>query len=149
MITGSCLCGTVRWEIDGRITPIQICHAARCQKATGSAFAAEVAAKRARFRWVSGQDRISRWEAPPPLLREPPPYRRAFCSECGSPVPVDVEGAEYIGMLAGVLDGDLGTDAFRHIFLDQKAVWHRVADDDGLERYAERPPANARLAGKT
>ena len=147
MVTGSCLCGEVRWEIDGRLTAIQICHAKRCQKATGSAFAAEVAAKRARFRWVAGEDRISRWEAPPPLLREPPPYRRAFCSSCGSPVPVDVEGAEYIGMHAGVLD-DPDTTAFRHIFLDQKAAWHAVADD-GLERYDERPPANARLRGKT
>ncbi len=67
---------------------------------------------------------------------------------CGSPVPVDVEGAEYIGMLAGVLDGELGSDAFRHIFLDQSAPWHTVADDD-LPRFDERPPANERLRGKT
>lgn len=148
MLTGSCLCGAVRWEIDGRLTQIQICHAKRCQKATGSAFAPELAAKRARFRWTAGEERISRWEAPPPLLREPPPYRRAFCSVCGSPVPVDVEGAEYIGMLAGVLDGELGSDAFRHIFLDQSADWHTVAAD-GLPRFDERPPANERLRGKT
>jgi hypothetical protein len=148
MLTGSCLCGAVRWEIDGRLTQIQICHAKRCQKATGSAFAPELAAKRARFRWTAGEETISRWEAPPPLLREPPPYRRAFCSACGSPVPVDVEGAEYIGMLAGVLDGELGSGAFRHIFLDQSADWHTVAAD-GLPRFDEEPPANERLRGKT
>ncbi len=147
MPTGSCLCGAVRWEIDGRLTQIQICHAKRCQKATGSAFAPELAAKRERFRWTAGEERISRWEAPPPLLREPPPYRRAFCSVCGSPVPVDVEGAEYIAMLAGVLDGELSSDAFRHIFLDQRAAWHTVAAD-GLPRFDERPPANDGLRGK-
>ncbi len=148
MVTGSCLCGAVGWEIDGRLTQIQICHAKRCQKATGSAFAPELAAKRAHFRWTSGEDRITRWEAPPPLLREPPPYRCAFCNACGSPVPVDVADAEYIRMLAGVLDGDLGTDSFRHIFLKQSAPWHAVADDD-LQRFEERPPANERLRGKT
>ena len=32
MIRGSCLCGAVAFEIDGRVTPIQLCHARRCQK---------------------------------------------------------------------------------------------------------------------
>ncbi len=50
MLTGSCLCAAVRWDFDGRLTQIQICHAKRCQKATGSAFAPELAAKRERFR---------------------------------------------------------------------------------------------------
>lgn len=58
------------------------------------------------------------------------------------------EGAEYIGMQAGVLDGELGTQAFRRIFLDQKAPWHSIADD-GLQRFDERPPENERLRGKT
>ena len=143
MVTGGCLCGGVRFEIDGRLTQIQICHARRCQKATGSAFAPELAAKRARFRWTAGEDLISRWEAP--LLREPPPYRRAFCRICGSPVPVEIEGTEFIGMLAGVLEGDLGTEAFRHIFVDQGAPWHTIGDD--LEQFPERPPVGTRLRG--
>ncbi|MBW2281376.1 MAG: GFA family protein [Deltaproteobacteria bacterium] len=143
MITGGCLCGRVRFEIDGRLTQIQICHAQRCQKATGSAFAPELAAKRSRFRWTAGEDLISRWEAP--LLREPPPYRRAFCKVCGSPVPVDIEGTEFIGMLAGVLEGDLGTQAFRHIFVEQSADWHTIGDP--LEQFPLRPPVGTRLRG--
>jgi hypothetical protein len=42
----SCLCGGVAFEIDGRLTPIQLCHARRCQKFTGSAFPPEMAAKK-------------------------------------------------------------------------------------------------------
>ncbi len=46
MIRGSCLCSAVAFEIDGRVTPIQLCYAQRCQKSTGSAFSPELCARR-------------------------------------------------------------------------------------------------------
>jgi len=58
VIQGSCLCGAVAFEIAGRVTPIQLCHARRCQKSTGSAFSAEVAARADRFRWLRGAENI-------------------------------------------------------------------------------------------
>ena len=76
-VSGSCLCGGVRFEIDGILTPIQYCHATRCRKASGSAFAAEAAARASDLRWTRGADLVSVFEAP--LLREPPAYRHAFC----------------------------------------------------------------------
>ncbi|MFT5696287.1 MAG: hypothetical protein ACI9QQ_002267, partial [Myxococcota bacterium] len=45
MIRGSCLCGSVRYEISGKLSPIQYCHAQRCRKASGAAFATEAAAR--------------------------------------------------------------------------------------------------------
>jgi hypothetical protein len=78
MIRGSCLCGAVAFEIDGRVTPIQLCHARRCQKFTGSAFSPELAARAERFRWLRGEDQLAHYEAP--LLREPPPLRHIFTS---------------------------------------------------------------------
>jgi hypothetical protein len=63
MVSGSCLCGSVAFEIEGRLTPIQYCHATRCRKATGSAFAAEVAALTSAFRWIRGEDLITVYEA--------------------------------------------------------------------------------------
>lgn len=59
MVRGSCLCGQVRFEIDGTLSPMQYCHATRCRKASGSAFAAEVAVNAAQFRWVRGADAIT------------------------------------------------------------------------------------------
>ena len=70
MVRGSCLCGGIAFEIDGRLTPIQVCHARRCQKATGGAFAPELAAKRDGFRWLRGEELLSSYEAP--ILRAPP-----------------------------------------------------------------------------
>jgi ADP-ribosyl-[dinitrogen reductase] hydrolase len=141
MVKGSCLCGGVEFEIDGKLTPIQLCHARRCQKFTGSAFSPELAAKKSRLRWIRGEDLITEYEAP--LLREPPPLRRAFCRVCGSPLPVDLEGTDYVVLLAGVLDDDPGTRPFRHIFVAHDAPWSSITGD--LPRFEEGPPEDQRI----
>ncbi len=140
MVTGSCLCGGVAFQIDGRLSPIQYCHATRCRKAIGSAFAPEAAALASRFRWIRGEDLIATYEAP--LLREPPPYRRAFCRVCGSSLPVALEGTDFVVLQAGVLDGEPETRPFRHIFVAQRAPWHTITDD--MPQFAEHDPADER-----
>ncbi len=135
-VTGSCLCGAVAFAIDGALSPVQYCHATRCRKSTGAAFAAEVAVDASSFRWVRGEDLVRTWEAP--LLREPPPYRRAFCSTCGSPLPLPLEGTTMIVMHAGLLDGDPPIAPAWHAFVAEKAGWHAIAD--ALPRFDQRPP---------
>jgi hypothetical protein len=134
----------VAFEVDGRLTPIQLCHAARCRKSTGSAFAPELAARREAFRWLRGEDLISRYEAP--LLREPPPYRKSFCRICGSPLPGELEGTDFVVMLAGILDEGADTRPFRHIFVKEAAPWDAISDE--LPKFAERPPAGERLPAR-
>jgi len=141
MVKGSCLCGGVAFAVEGKLTPIQLCHARRCQKFTGSAFSPELAAKRSAVRWIRGEELITVYEAP--VLREPPPLRRAFCRVCGSPLPVPLEGTDFVVLLAGVLDDDPGTKPFRHIFVGQDAAWNRITDD--LPCFEERPPADQRI----
>jgi hypothetical protein len=141
MLRGSCLCGAIAFEIEGKLTPIQLCHARRCQKVTGSAFAPEVAAKREHFRWVRGEDLLTTYEAP--LLREPPPYRNSFCRICGSPMPVVLEDTPFVVMLAGVLDDSGESRPFRHIFVGQSPPWHTISD--ALPKFEERPPRDQML----
>ncbi len=145
MVTGSCLCGGVAFATEGRLTPMQLCHAQRCRKFTGSAFAPELAAKASQFRWIRGEELLTVYEAP--LLREPPPLRRAFCRICGSPLPVPIEGTDYVLLLAGVLDDEPATQPFRRIFVGQRAPWDHIVDD--VVRFEARPPADQRLPGRT
>jgi len=136
MIRGSCLCGGVAFEIDGELTPIQLCHAARCRKATGAAYAPELLAEALHLRWSRGTELVRHYRAP--ILREPPAYVRAFCGTCGSPLPAAIEGTPYVNVNAGVLDDDPGTRPFRHAFVAQKACWHEISDQ--LPRHQGRPP---------
>ena len=56
MIKGSCLCGGVRYEYDGEIDEISICHCSQCRKAQGSAFAAVSPVATERFRILAGAE---------------------------------------------------------------------------------------------
>ena len=136
MVRGSCLCGAVAFELEGDLTPIQLCHARRCRKATGASAAPELLAKMSGLRWIRGTDRIQVYEAP--LLEEPPAYRRAFCTRCGSPLPAEIEGTGFALLNPGVLDDDPGSREFRHAFVEQKAPWHEITDE--LPVFAGRPP---------
>jgi len=43
MIRGSCLCGKVKYEYDGEIEEIAMCHCSQCRKAQGGAFGTKCA----------------------------------------------------------------------------------------------------------
>ena len=56
MLTGSCLCGSVAYEVDADPGPIVHCHCRTCRKTHGSAFSTATNVPRDRFRWISGED---------------------------------------------------------------------------------------------
>lgn len=142
MVRGSCLCACVVFEIEGELTPIQLCHAKRCRKATGGAVAPELLAPASGLAWIRGAKLVRVYAAP--LLAEPPAYRRAFCEKCGSPLPVEIEGTGFVILNPGVLDDDPGSREFRHAFVGQKAPWHRITD--GLPEFDGQPPRPDRFA---
>jgi hypothetical protein len=142
VVRGSCLCEAIAFEIEGELTPIQLCHARRCRKATGAAVAPELLARADSLRWIRGAELIRLYTAP--LLSEPPAYRRAFCRQCGSPLPVAIEGTGFVSLNPGVLDDDPGSREFRHAFVAEKAPWHRITD--GLPEFDSRPPRPGELA---
>src|SRR5258705_8444764 len=85
MITGSCLCGGVRFEIRRAVGPFELCHCRRCRKASGSAFLAGIYTRTDDFKLLGGKDLISTYQAP--TLRGPPPLRGSFFSRCSPPAP--------------------------------------------------------------
>jgi hypothetical protein len=126
MITGSCLCGGVRFEIEKAVGPFELCHCRRCRKVSGSAFLAGVGVRTQDFHLLSGRELISTYDAP--ILRNPPPYRVSFCSRCSSPVPNPDPTSEWCEIPAGLLDGDPGMKPDKHIFVEYKALWFEITD---------------------
>ncbi|MGH7246695.1 MAG: GFA family protein [Pseudomonadota bacterium] len=126
MITGSCLCGGVRFEIVKAAGPFELCHCNRCRKTSGSAFGAGIGVKAEDFRLVAGKELITNYEAP--ILRNPPPYRISFCTRCGSQVPNPERGAKWFEVPAGLLDDDPVLRPDKHIFVHVKARWFEIAD---------------------
>jgi hypothetical protein len=131
---GSCLCGTVRYEVSGPFNAMENCHCSMCRKHHGSAFSTYVSAPSAAFRWISGQDAILCY----PSSSE---GKRYSCKVCGSVLPMVMAEHGLVLCPAGPLEGDLGITPHSHMFVASKAPWHTITDS--LPQHAEYPPEYA------
>jgi hypothetical protein len=139
----SCLCGQVRWEVDGPIPrpdldsgdPMALlsmshCHCSRCRKAHGAPYATYVAVREATFRITAGRERAVHW-------RSSSAVQRPFCATCGSVVPDGVPLDGWVAMPAGNFVEDPGLRPTCHIFTGSKAPWSHL--DDALPRFDAYP----------
>ena len=62
MTRGSCLCGAVKFEIDGKTTEIGMCHCSKCRKVTGVASNANLMVSRDGFKWITGEEKFTKFE---------------------------------------------------------------------------------------
>jgi hypothetical protein len=122
MLTGSCLCGGIRFEISGPVAGIVQCHCSLCRKSSGTGSIATIWVAADQLRWLSGEDLIK-------TFVRPSGYGTAFCAVCGSPAPdADAARTRY-GMPAGLLDGDPPLRVVEHIFVGSKAQWEAISGD--------------------
>ena len=132
MLTGRCMCGGVRFEIDGNIGPIIYCHCSTCRRASGSAFATNATVRTEIFRIVSGKELISEYSALPGT-------HRGFCSRCGSPIyNRNDQHPEFRRLRLGLLETDPGHGSVGHIYVGSKAPWFPITDS--LEQFRESAP---------
>jgi hypothetical protein len=121
----------VRYEIDGGISPIWLCHCSKCRRATGSAFHASAVCRPDQFRWLQGEDAIAEYA-------DTPRYTTRFCRSCGSPVPSFLADLDLMFLHAGGLDDDPGREIVHHIFVGSKAPWYEIRDE--CPQYQEHKP---------
>ncbi len=131
MADGTCLCGAVRFVVDGPLSWMAHCHCSMCRKHHGSLFATVVGAPVSRFRWLAGEENVASYASSPGATRN-------FCKICGSVAPVVLPQFDVVAVPAGNLQGDLGLRPGAHIFVGSKASWHEITDD--LPRFEAYPP---------
>ena len=131
MIRGSCLCSQVRFELVGASQFINHCHCSMCRKAHGTAFGSFLHADGRGFRWLAGQALITNYPSSPGNVR-------AFCSVCGSNVPVLEDEGQHVIIPAGSLDDDPIVRPVVHIHTASRAPWFEITD--ALPQFAEFPP---------
>ena len=132
MLEGGCLCGSVRFRIHGKLGPAGFCHCKQCQRASGSAFAANAPARTRYFELSSGSDLLKEYESSPGKFR-------AFCSRCGSPIYSRRESEPELRRIRlGSLDADPERRPLAHVWVSSKAPWHSI--DDSLPQYPEGLP---------
>jgi len=118
MVTGSCLCGNVKYEISGEVGDIVHCHCKTCRKAHGAAFSSVAAVKDIDFKLV-GDTTLGCYESSSGK-------NRYFCPICATQIYAKKQGAEHIVLRLGSLDDDPKSKELNHIWVSQKANWYTL-----------------------
>jgi hypothetical protein len=135
LLTGGCLCGGVRYEIDAPPVSASYCHCTCCQRRSGTAASAQARVAAGSFRIVAGPELVREW------VPEDHGWPKCFCSACGSALwsrsPTE---PGIVSVRLGTFDGDPAIRPQWHQFVAYAASWEALPDD-GLPRYDERPPS--------
>ncbi|RUO18516.1 aldehyde-activating protein [Aliidiomarina iranensis] len=118
---GSCLCGNVKFKMQGMFEGFYLCHCRHCQKDTGSAHAANLFSSSAKLNWLAGSDSVTTFTLPGTR------HKKSFCKFCGSAVP-SIHEVGQVAVPAGCLDTEIDMSPTAHIFTSSKANW-----DNGLD----------------
>ena len=120
MFTGSCLCGSVTYQVTGRLTNPAACHCGQCRKQSGHFWSA-TNVKDAEFkltsqeglRWFSASDTAT----------------RGFCANCGSFLFWKRADSDRLAIAMGSFDQSTNLSLARHIFVADKGDYYQIADN--------------------
>lgn len=124
MKTGSCLCGSVRYELSGELRPVVACHCNQCRKSSGhyvaatQAIATDVVIKGDALTWFRSSDRAE----------------RGFCSNCGSNLFWREIGGRHISIWAGTIDGPTGLRMASQLYAESAGDYYDLPDVPVVEQ---------------
>lgn len=110
--TGACLCGGVKYRIDGPMRDVIECHCERCRRTSGH----HVAATQARTDDIElERSETLAWFTP----ADHPGVRYGFCRTCGSSLFWAADGSDAWSVSAGTLDQPTGLRTMATWYSDQ------------------------------
>jgi hypothetical protein len=132
-ISGGCLCGKVRYSVDGEPAFTAICHCRSCQRYTGSAFEPIVAFPSP---CVQAEGELRTFDD---VADSGKGVHRRFCPNCGSGVLAEVDvmpGLTFV--LAGSLDEPSAFTPSMEVFCSSAQPW--VFQASGNRKKFDRMP---------
>ena len=131
-LTGTCLCGGVRFSVMEPFEHVGACHCASCKKISGGGATVSGRVRRDAVRILAGEDLLTTFQPAEGSAK-------TFCSVCGTNLfgggwPDNPFTPVRLPALDEPYDGGLET----HIFTRSLAPWE-VLPEDGAERHETRP----------
>jgi hypothetical protein len=130
-LSGSCLCGAVRYTASGEAQRFYHCHCSRCRKVSGTGHATNLFLQGS-LTWHSGEALIRSYKLP-----EAERFTNTFCEICGSRLPRFIEKIGMVFIPAGSLDVEPDLRPQARIFLDFRAGWS--CDETALPSFPRYP----------
>ena len=117
---GGCLCGAVRYRVEGPLRNVVNCHCSMCQKLHGG-FGPHSKALKSNITITN--DNGLAWFKTSDIAQ------RGFCRECSSGLFWQPFDQDSTGIIAGSLDAPTGLKTIGHIFTGEKADFYKIADN--------------------
>lgn len=120
-LLGGCLCGALRYRIQGKPFAADYCHCVHCQKIAGAPVMAWMDFEVSQFAWLCGQ--LKEYASSPEV-------RRGFCGHCGATLSFrHLQHPSYLTLAITSLDTpDLVVPTY-HIYTSQQRTWCTIQDD--------------------
>jgi len=137
MITGGCLCGAIRFEIDAEGLGGGYCYCRDCQYVSGGMPSAVMVFPRFAFRLLKGTPKAHRAISARGISIE-----RSFCGDCGTHVTAwNEDHQDIIPVRVGVLDKPDAFAPMANLWMRSARSWHRP--DTGLQCFETQPGASS------
>jgi len=118
MHKGSCLCGSIKFEVLGVLPAPSACHCSQCRKHSGH-FEASTDIPRSSLT-IHGAENLTWFRTEN--------VQRGFCSICGSSLFWDPMQRDWTAVAMGAFDTPTQTTLVRHIFVGNKGDYYDIAD---------------------
>ena len=116
---GRCLCGDIRYRIEGETVWSGYCQCESCRRMTGSVVT----------NWLGIKDTDLVFTRGRPAKYEAAGVTRGFCPTCGSSLTYEASHfPDYIQVHAGTLDDPDAITPRAHVHFAEKVAWFEVKD---------------------
>lgn len=123
---GGCLCGGVRYTVEGTLSPAVACHCSQCAR-TSENFAAMASCRTGDLSVVASSS--LNW------FQSSGSVQRGFCSRCGGNLFWRADPGEETYVTLGTLDKPTELKLVKHIFVASKSDFYEITD--GLPQQTE------------
>jgi hypothetical protein len=137
-LTGSCLCGDIRYRISVPVTSLRACHCLNCQKHSGAGGTVNAVVPADAFMITHGTPKRYDDSA----TKSGRTLSRYFCGACGSPIYAHRNPSPgFVVVRAGTLDDSSGMKIAGNIWTSTARPWSYI--DPSTECHPENLPAPA------
>ncbi|WPC73025.1 GFA family protein [Vibrio porteresiae] len=120
LIHGSCYCQKIMFIVKDEFSRFYFCHCDQCRKMMGTAHAANLFTEVDNLTWLKGAELVKRYDDPHRA------FTKAFCPECGSPLPYLSKASNNMVVPAGCLDEEPSKQVDAQLFCVEQPHWYQV-----------------------
>ena len=122
-VSGSCLCGAVRFRVSLPSLFCGHCHCSMCRRNHGAGVVTWFAVKSAQLEVHAGRDELSCYSSSTHGTRK-------FCSRCGSSLFCESEKhPDVVDIPLANIEGPIDRTPQFHSYFDHRAPWVLISDD--------------------